>query len=81
MVLIPVENFQGIPVTLEKGVQLGTAKRYKPDVVVLNENTVIEGGCATVAATPANSSERHEQLQKALSLPESDVDRAQMTQY
>ncbi|MCG8624504.1 MAG: hypothetical protein MJE68_21235 [Proteobacteria bacterium] len=54
--------------TLEKGVQLGTAKHYKPDVVVVNENTVIKGGCATVAATPANSSERYEQLQKALSL-------------
>ena len=66
--------------TLEKGVQLGTAKRYKPDVVVVNENTVIEGGCATVTAIPANSSERYEQLQKASSLPESDVDRTQMTQ-
>ena len=49
MVLIPIENFQGIPVVLEKGAELGVAKRYEPDVVVMNEKTLIEGNCATVS--------------------------------
>ena len=80
MVLIPVENFQGIPVILEKGAQLGVAKRYEPDVVVINENVLNEGNCAAVTATPDNSSECYEQLLKVLSLSESDVDPAQMAQ-
>ena len=80
MVLIPVESFQGIPVTLKKGAQLGIAKHYEPNVVVVNENAVIEGNCAPVTATPDNSSERYEQLLKALYLPESDTDPGQVAQ-
>ena len=78
MVLIPIENFQGIPVILEKGAQLGVAKRYEPDVVVINENVLNEGNCTAVTATPDNSRKCYEQLLKALSLPENDVDPAQM---
>ena len=65
MVLIPVENFQGIPVMLEKDPQLGIAKRYEPDAVVMNENALNEGSCTAVTATPNNSSEHYEQLLKA----------------
>lgn len=57
MALIAIETFQGIPVILEKGAQLETAKCYEPDVAMVNDNTLIEGNCATVMATSANSSE------------------------
>lgn len=69
MVLIPVENFQGVSVVLEKGAQLGVAKRYEPDVVAARESTLIEGECATVTASPDHNTERYEQLSKAFKSP------------
>ena len=80
MVLIPIENFQGVPVTLEKGAQLGVAKSYELEVVVMDENVLNKGNFTAVTATPCNCSEHYEQLSKALSLLESDVDPAKMAQ-
>ena len=75
-VLIPLENYQGIPVKLEEGVELGTVRECD---LTKHETSGVPGSCGTaepeiasrcaaVKALP-NTPERFEQLLKMLELP------------
>ena len=73
MVLIPLQNFQGMPVRLERRVELGVAREcdlrdqvtiVKPRIELLQ----VDSRCATVQAL-VNSPERLQKLLKVLDLP------------
>ena len=75
-VLIPLQNFQGVPVRLEKGAELGVARQCNlPDQVNIDVFQTVDSElphdhsrCATVKAL-VNSPEHLEKLLKALDLP------------
>ena len=75
-VLIPLQNFQGMPVRLERGAELGVARQCNlPDQVNIDVPQTVDSElphdhsrCATVKAL-VNSPERLEKLLKALDLP------------
>lgn len=75
-VLIPLHNFQGMPVRLEKGVELGVARQCDlPDQVNVDVPQTVDSElpqehsrCATVKAL-VNSSGRLEKPLKVIDLP------------
>ena len=73
MALIPVENYQGLPVKLKKGMQLGVVRPCNlPDSVEIDAPEKVEPlddcRCATVKAF-SNTPERFQQLLQSLELP------------
>ena len=73
MALIPVENYQGLPVKLKKGIQLGVVRPCDlPDSVKIDAPEKVEpfddSRCAAVKALP-NTPERFQQLLQSLELP------------
>ena len=79
MALIPVENYQGLPIKLKKGMQLGVVRPCDiPDaeeVVDTSESVEasIESRCATVKALN-NTPERFQRLLQSLELPVDKLD-------
>ena len=75
---IPIENFQGVPVTLEEGSELGTVTLYVPDD---NHSSHVsassESQCAHVTALE-NTPARLHKLIEALGLVESKLDPTQL---
>ena len=73
MALIPVENYQGLPVKLKKGMQLGVVRScdlpetVKVDTPEKNE-PLDDSRCAAVKAL-SNTPERFQQLLQSLELP------------
>ena len=73
MALIPVENYQGLPVKLKKGMQLGVVRScdlpetVKVDTPEKNEH-LDDSRCAAVKAL-SNTPERFQQLLQSLELP------------
>ena len=83
MAFIPVENYQGLPIKLKKGMQLEVIRPCDlPDpekVIDASENveTLDESRCATVKAL-SNTPERFQQLLQSLELPIDKLDPADL---
>ena len=68
MTLVPLENFQGVPVRLEEGVQLNVAKQYLCSREI-ELKSAEESQCAIVKSL-ANTPERCQRLIPLLNLPD-----------
>ena len=89
MVLIPMQNFQGVPVRLEGGVQLGVVRQcdlHVPDQVIIDvpetvdsELPPVDSRCASVIAL-VNNPDRLQQLLEALDLPVDKLEPAELEQ-